>query len=334
MMLWALLALMCLVAIAFAIWPLLKDLPRRTLLAGVSIVFITASAAGLYSAVGSPHATSGASQTPDVTQMVTSLAERLQGQPDDVNGWKMLGRSYMTMGNYDEAARAFDRAVQLESARNAQTLVALGVALTEGNGRQITSQAVSVFENALRLEPNNPEALFWGGLGAFNSGNSALAADRWELLLATNPPPEVRNIVRQRIALWRGENTPADSAPVNAMEAPASVITANVSLSDEAKAALPKDASIFIIARDPAQPSPPIAVTRRSLSELPLLVELGDRESMIPGRNLSAFVEFEMVARVSVSGNPGARSGDWFTSSLVRPAESRQVELTIDQQVQ
>lgn len=329
MMLWALLALMCLVAIAFAIWPLLKYLPRRTLLAGISIVFITASAAGLYNAVGSPHATSGASQMPDVNQMVTSLAERLQGQPDDVKGWKMLGRSYMTMGNYDEAARAFDRAVQLESAQNAQTLVALGIALTEGNGRQITSQAVSVFENALRLEPNNPEALFWGGLGAFNSGNSALAADRWELLLETNPPAEVRNIVHQRIAEWRGEVLPADAAAP-----PPIVVTAKVSLSDEAKAALPKDASIFIIARDPAQPSPPIAVTRRSLSELPLLVELGDRESMIPGRNLSAFVEFEMVARVSVSGNPAARSGDWFASSLVRPAESRQVELSIDEQVQ
>ena len=94
------------------------------------------------------------------------------------------------------------------------------------------------------------------------------------------------------------------------------------------------DASIFIIARDPAQPSPPIAVTRRALSELPFAVELGDQESMIPGRNLSAFAEFEMIARVSVSGNPIAQAGDWFGSTIVHPAESNQVQLSIDEQVQ
>lgn len=328
-MLWVMLGLMSFVAIAFAIWPLCKDLPRQTWLTTLCIVFIAASAAGIYYGVGSPNIESGASRAPDIQQMVASLAERLQKQPDDVNGWKMLGRSYMTLGNYGAAAEAYDRAVQLESARNAETLVELGVALIEGDGRVVSSHAVSVFENALALEPNNPEALFWGGIGAFNSGNASLAAERWETLLTTNPTPEVRDILQQRIALWRGE-----SVPVAAPASPAGVVVANVSLSDVAKAALPKDAVIFIIARDPAQPSPPIAVVRRSLSELPLTVELGDDESMIPGRNLSAFEEFEMIARVSVSGTPTAQSGDWFASSIVRPAEYREIQLTISQQVQ
>ena len=331
-MLWVLFAVMCLAAITFAVRPLLGDLPRKALLAGTAIIFITGSAGGLYYAVGSPDVTSGAGQTPDVDKIISSLATRLQNQPDDVDGWKMLGRSYMAMGRYDDAAQAYDRAVRLESAQNAQTLVALAVALIEGNGRQITPQAVSVIDNALALEPNNPEALFWGGIGAFNSGNSALAADRWELLLATNPPAEIRNIVQQRIAEWRGEPVPVAAAPASPATA-MSVVVANVSLSDEAKAALPLDASIFIIARDPAQPSPPIAVARRTLSELPFVVELGDRESMAPGRNLSGFAEFEMIARVSVSGSPVAQSGDWFASLIVRPAESNQVRLTIGEQV-
>ena len=106
-----------------------------------------------------------------------------------------------------------------------------------------------------------------------------------------------------------------------------------MSLSADAKSALPADASIFIIARDPAQPSPPIAVTRRSLSELPFAVELGDKESMIPGRNLSAFAEFELIARVSVSGTPAAQPGDWFASAIVRPAESNLIALTINEEV-
>ena len=324
-MLWLFFVVMSLVAITFVIWPLLKDLPGKTLLVGTSIVLITGSVAGLYYAVGSPNVPSGASQAPDVNQMVASLAARLQQQPDDVDGWVMLGRSYMTLGNYSEAARAYDRAVQLESAQNAQTLVALGVALVEGNQRQITPRAVSMFENALAIEPNNPEALFWGGISAYQSGNPSLAADRWELLLGTNPPEQVRDVLQERIAEWRGEPPPATT--------PSTVVVAAVSLSANARAELPADATIFIIARDPAQPSPPIAVTRRLLSELPFAVELGDQESMIPGRNLSAFAEFEMIARASVSGNPIAQTGDWFGSTIVRPAESAQVSLSISEQV-
>lgn len=332
-MLWLFFVVMSLMAIAFVIWPLLKDLPGQTLLVGISIVVITGSAAGLYNELGSPDVASGASQSPDVTQMVTSLAERLQRQPDDIDGWVMLGRSYVTLGNYAEAVRAYERAVELESAQNAQTLVALGVALVEGNARQITPRAASVFDKALALEPNNPEALFWGGISAYNRGDSSLAADRWELLLSTNPPEQIRGVLQARIAEWRGEPTPVPTAAGPAA-GPAAVIVADVSLSAEAKAALPLDATVFIIARDPAQPSPPIAVTRRLLSELPFAVELGDRESMIPGRNLSGFAEFELIARVSVSAEPAAKTGDWFGAALVRPAESKQVTLSISEQVQ
>jgi hypothetical protein len=54
---------------------------------------------------------------------------------------------------------------------------------------------------------------------------------------------------------------------------------------------------------------------------------------MVQGRNLSAFAEIELLARVSLSGGPAAASGDWFGSLIVRPAENSSVSLTIDQQV-
>ncbi len=117
------------------------------------------------------------------------------------------------------------------------------------------------------------------------------------------------------------------------VERPGSVVIAEISVSAAAAQSLPAEATVFVIARDPAQPSPPIAVTRRLLSELPDVVELGDGDSMIPGRTLSAFAEFEIVARVSVSGQPIAQSGDWYARSLVKPAESARITLSIDQQV-
>lgn len=292
-MLWLLFVAMSLATIAFAIRPLLKDLPRQTLLVGTSIVLITAIVAGLYYKLGSPDIPSGASQAQNIEQMVASLAERLQREPADIDGWIMLGRSYMTLGDYQGAATAY--------------------------------------ESALALDPGNPEALFWGGISASNSGNARLAIERWERLLETDPPGNVRRVLLERIAEWRSEPLPPTAVPARAS---ASVVAASISLSVQAQVAVAAGASVFIIARDPARPSPPIAVTRRLVSDLPLVVELGDQESMIPGRNLSAFSEFEMLARVSLSGNPIAQPGDWFASVIVRPADSKQVELVIADQVQ
>lgn len=337
MTLWISLGAMSLVAIVFVIAPLLVDMPRKIWLAAVAIVLISASSASLYWYKGDPGVPSGAGEAPDIQQMVDSLAERLRRQPDDVNGWKMLGRSYMTLGDPAAAVTAYEKAVELESALNASTLIALGVALAEAAGRQMTPIAISVFENALALEPNNPEALFWGGIGAFNVGNRELAADRWEQLLATNPAPEVEQVLRENIALWRGEEPPAvpqPPGPQTPEASAASIVTADISISDAARSSLPVNAIVFVIARDPAQPSPPIAVTRRTLSELPAVVEMGDREAMIPGRLLSAFTEFELVARVSLSGEPTARAGDWFGSIIVRPGDNNNVSISISEQVQ
>ena len=128
---------------------------------------------------------------------------------------------------------------------------------------------------------------------------------------------------------------PPDHPPVSAATSddPDAVVTARVSLSDNALSAITTDANVFIIARDPAQPSPPIAVDRLRLSELPAVVSLGDAQSMVAGRSLSGFEEFELLARVSLSGSPAATSGDWFGALIVRPADERSVFLAIDQQV-
>jgi cytochrome c-type biogenesis protein CcmH len=254
----------------------------------------------------------------------------MQDEPDDIEGWKMLGRSYMSLQDFAAAVTAYERAVELENSEQAQTLVDLGAAILARDNARIEGRTSALFESALAIEPNNPSALFYGGIAALNRGNTDLAADRWEILLSLNPPENIRGVLQQRIAEWRGEPPPS-TAPADEQAGP--VVTAGIEVSAGIAEQLPEDASVFIIARDPAQPSPPIAVTRRRLSELPTVITLGDSDSMIPGRNLSAFPEFEIVARVSISGEPVAQSGDWFTAVIVKPAESNELSLSIDQQV-
>ncbi len=352
MTLWIALAIMGLVAVGFAVWPLYRRQRRFSPLVLGSTVFVVALSAGLYNYQGQPELPSATGGTlPAMEEVVADLAARLDANPEDVNGWQMLGRSYMSLGNYSGAVDAFERAMALESGQNAQTLVSLGEALLASTGSAITGRSAALFENALAVDPNNPQALFYGGIAAFNRDDKALAANRWESLLALNPPPEIQGVLQQRIAEWRGELPPdhppmpsddqtaapgAATAPAAAtapLEQPGAVVSADISLAATAAAALPADATVFVIARDPAQPVPPIAVTRRRLSELPVTVQLGDRESMVPGRSLSGFTEFELIARVSVSGGPAAKSGDWFGSRIVKPAESNRVELSIEDQV-
>ena len=334
MTLWIVFGLMCLCAVVFIALPLYRPNKRLSPLLAGSVVIVVGLSAGIYAYQGSPGTPSGAGATnspPDINAMVASLAARLEADPTDINGWNMLGRSHMTLGNYAAAADAFRRTVELTESGDAQALVSLGEAILARDNSRIEGETSALFESALALDPNNGTALFYGGIGALNRDDKELAADRWEILLGLNPPPEIQQILVQRIAEWRGEPPPVTAQPT--AERPGVVVTANVSVSMTAAASLPAEATVFIIARDPAQPSPPIAVTRRLLSELPGSVDLGDADSMIPGRTLSAFPELELIARVSLSGQPVAQSGDWFGSQLVKPAENNNVTLSIAEQV-
>ena len=352
-MLWLVLGMMSFAGVVFAVWPFLRDNSRNFGVVGGAVLFVVVSSAGLYAKIGSPglenqRLAHGGGGNSDRLDGVGGLGKGLEDNPEDVNGWRMLGRSYMSLNNYPQAVDAFERVVELEDGRNAQGLVELGEALLALEGGQAMPQrAMSLFENALAVEPNSQAALFWSGLGAFNRGDTDTAASRWERLLATNPPPEIRDVIEQRVAEWRGEAPPAAASmaaaepaePEQALPAPAplengAIVSASIALSDAARSALPPDAVVFVIARDPAQPSPPIAVTRRSLADLPAVVQLGDGESMVAGRALSGFDEFELVARVSLSGQPVSQPGDWFGSVLVKPAENGSIVLSIDTPVE
>lgn len=339
---WLILVVLCLLAVVFVVWPLWRESHRLTPLVATLTVFVVGASAGLYDRVGSPGIPSGRAgdasggELPGMDEAIASLEARLERNPDDLNGWKMLARTHMTMQSYAGAANALERAMEIENGQDAQTLVDLALAIVNRDQVPIEQgRPADLLNNALRLDDDNPAVLFYSGIVAANRGDTETAAAHWEHLLALNPPENIRGILEQNIAAWRGEAPPqpAAGAPPPAGSAGDAVISASISLSDEAVAAIAGEASVFIIARDPAAPMPPIAVSRRMLSELPAVVSLSDAQSMVEGRNLSAFAEIELLARVSLSGGPAAQSGDWFGSLIVRPAENGSVSLTIDQQV-
>ena len=349
MTLWILFAVMALVAIGLVVAPLYRHQKKVAPIIAI-VVVVVAISAGLYQRNGTPDAPSGGSELPEVDDLLVDLARRLDKDPNDLEGWKMLGRSYMTVSNFDGAVNAFERAIALDGGEDADTLVALGESLLAGSGGSIEGRIASLFENALAIEQNNPQALFYGGIGAFNRDDPELAASRWERLLSLNPPAEIEGILRQRVAEWRGESVaemPAGHPPFTATpeaeqvteaeqtqpatEKPGVILSVAISVADTAN--VPAGAMAFLIARDPAQPSPPIAVKLLNTSELPTTMDLADGDSMVAGRVLSGFAEVELLVRVSMSGERTQQPGDWIGVQVVNPAENRNVTLSIDRQV-
>lgn len=326
-LLYALLGTMLLAAVLVIALPLYREEKRLSGNSALAIAVVLLISVSVYRTIGTPGAeTPPPGALPGVEEMIGSLAQRLQENPDDVPGWKLLARSHLQTRNFPAAISAYERAIELEGGQNGQTLADLGEVLLLSDGRTPNDRASELFENALAVSPNNQKALFYAGMAAVERGDKELGARRLEALLASSPPQNIQEILRQQIAELRGVE-PAPAEPGG------EVVTVRVTLGESAVSEIRADATVFIIARDPAQPSPPIAAVRRRAAELPLYVAIGDSDAMVSGRVPSAFAQLEIVARVSVSGQPMAQSGDWFGQQTVSTAESNEVSIIIDEQV-
>lgn len=332
-MFWIISGAMLAAAVLIVALPLYRAEKKLSPTSMISIVTVAAVAGFMYSQIGTPNPDLQTQESASVDDMMTSLAARLQENPDDLDGWKMLGRSYFQMQNYPGAIAAFEKAIQIEASENCSTLADLGEAILMSDPQTILGRAGQMFENALALEPSNPKALFYSGMAAAQRGNNELAADRWEALLATSPPPNVQEILRQRIAELRGETVQPQAPVQTPVEASGDGVIINVSLGASASAAGLPDATVYIIARDPNQPAPPLAAVRRRVSELPAAVSISDADAMIAGRVPSGFAQLEIIARVSLTGQPVAQPGDWFGQQIIDTAATETVQIIIDQQV-
>jgi len=334
-MFWIIIGLMTAAAILFVAVPLYRAERKLSASALASVVVICAVAGGIYSHVGSPGIEVSRQQpdVPGVDEMIGALAARLEQEPGDTAGWKLLGRSYMQLGNPPMAITAFEKAVELESGRDGQTLADLGEAVLMTDAAALNGRAGQLFENALALVPSNPKALFYSGLAAAQRGDNELGASRWEALLATSPPPDVAETLRRRIAEMRGAGTEVPVNPAPAVPADDGALSISVALGDAAMAADLPDATVFVIASVPEQPGPPLAAVRRRLADLPVAVTIRDSDAMIAGRVPSAFARLEITARVSLSGQPMAQSGDWYGKAIIETASTDSVDIVINEQV-
>jgi len=119
-------------------------------------------------------------------QMVARLAGRLKQQPGDADGWRMLARSYETLGRFDAAADAYRQLVALEP-NNPDLLVDYAVVLGMTLDHHLSGAPQALIEKALALDPNNVQALALEGSAALERGDVANAVKPWKKILALVP---------------------------------------------------------------------------------------------------------------------------------------------------
>ncbi len=180
---------------------------RGLALAGV-VALIAGGSAVLYSFVGRPdlpakpfagtaggvtNMTASALQQPSseptagsVEELIAGLVTRLENDPSDAEGWRMLGWSYFNTESYSLAADAYERSVELE-ATDPDVLSAYGETLVRAGDGLVSEKAIGAFDAALVINPVDPRARFFKGMALEQAGDPTAAIDLWLEILATAP---------------------------------------------------------------------------------------------------------------------------------------------------
>ena len=164
----------------------------------------------------------------DLMVMIDKLANRLKEQPDNAEGWVMLGRSYTVVGQHADALKAYERAVALRPT-DAQVLADYADSMAVNNNMSLAGEPMKWVAKALQADPNNLKALALAGTDAFMRKDYAGAVKYWQRLVDVGPPDSdyVREIAgglkeaRALGGLPADAKTTAQTAPVSANSQPA-----------------------------------------------------------------------------------------------------------------
>ena len=273
-----------------------------------------------------------------VEEMVAGLEERLRREPNNPDGWLMLGRSFAAMNQLTKARDALLEANR-QRPDHPTTLVAYAEVVAGMNGNRLDGEAHELVHRALSIDPHFSRALWLAGVSAYRSGATTQAIEHWQKLLAV-PGLDARSAeqVRQAIAQARApttlpsENSTKEAATTNA---PTSAVSVRVSLDDTLMSRAAPDQIVFIFARAAKGPRMPLAVQRLKVSDLPRTVVLDDSMAMTPQLRLSSVDKVVFAARVSASGSATPSPGDLIgTSGELSPEKSDTVDVIINQVVE
>ena len=336
--------------------PARRNAPQRWITAALLAGLLVAGPLAFYRIVGAPDAASPDFAQPspplDLATLVADLEERLKSDPGAAQGWLLLGRSKMAMGDQPGATAALERALALDSplpGMAAQIRVDLADALAQGAASKLAGRPWSLIKDALKHDGSNQKALALAGAYEVTQGNQAAALSYWESLLVQLPPAseqhaQIASFIDDlkagrnpgaRAGSGAGSGPIAGAAP-GAISTPATgpVLRGRIEIDAALAGQVEPGDTLFVAVRgvdqDNRPAGPPAAVLRASVAELPLDFALSDKNAMSPASKLSGQTRVVIVARVSRAGTAAASPGDLEGRSPVIAPDAQDVQVRID----
>lgn len=329
---------------------------RKSSRSGVAIaigiaLFIPIASGALYLHLGMPtgvdsvaaHEQSVAEQAqkantppPALAELLPNLEKKLEANPDDRDGWKLLGKSYLTISEFSKAKDALLRAYELD-AKDPDLLAQLAEATAMELDGDLSGQANDYLDSALAINPNHQQSLWLKAIASQQAGNHEDAISRFEVLRTgvsgnADAIASIDQMIGRSVQALGGPVEPTVQAQSPSQPQGAS-LTVTVTVPADIISQVAATDSVFIFARASSGPPMPLAVSRHVVSELPVTVVLDDSMAMMPAMTLSQFPSVTVGARISQSGNAIAQPGDWYgEQENVTPAEVSELTVIIDQQ--
>ncbi|HJT51301.1 MAG TPA: c-type cytochrome biogenesis protein CcmI [Nitrosospira sp.] len=296
---------------------------------------------------------------PNFSSVLDNLVARLADNPDDMEGWLMLGRTYAIMQRFNDAKEAYEKVLAM-APDNPEVITDYADILAMTNNGSLVGKPSELITKALSLDPENPKALALAGTAKFEQKKYKEAAAYWEKLVALIPPSEtelvqsVNNSIAEAKSLASGKGSLVASAqeqqsrgsqtppPTNRSESAAGAgagaatsgtLSGKVTLSPALAGKISPNDSLYIFARAKVGPKAPLATLRLQAKDLPATFALNDSMAR-SGVQLSTFpAEVVVGARISKSGSPMPQSGDLQGFSQPVRIGDKDINVVIDQQL-
>jgi len=354
---WIIAVALLAVSAAVMCWPLFSGSAKDRISAILVVLLVPTIGIVMYQNIGTPEALGitpapaqqaeqtqdpHASEQQDVETLVAQLQQRMNENPEDPEGWLILGRTLKTMQRFEEAETALATANRLLPG-NPQIMIELAeTSIFASAGPDIPPGAKELIEAALDIDPQQQKGQWLLGMIFAQEGNDVQAIETWQGLLAQlepgSPPAQAVNqqidMAQTRMAMTGMDGAPMGAAgtetaepevaeaetpvaepakeavPVAVTTVAESGVPVTITLADEFAGSVPGNAALFIFIHPAGGAGMPLAVKRVAAQGFPMSMNFSDADLLMPGGSLADHEQLDISARISMGGIANAASGD------------------------
>ena len=317
--------ILILVALVFATYPLFKTQRKLAVAVIIGLPLLTFA---LYKYVGNSEALDAVqiakvngvqdkTNTTDINTAIANLQAQLQSKPDNLEGWVLLARTQMAIGNYEAANQAFAKAITLEPENPDLKTERAEAMMRASTTRDFPDEAVALLQQALSQNPEHERAMFFMGMHYLQQGDSAKAEIYLNKLLP-KLDAEAAVALREQINIARAQQNgpPLETTKTETNENKMS-IRVQVSLDQALESAVKPGAVLFVFAKSVTGGGPPVAAKRIEVNTFPIELELSDSDSLMPTATLSSQDKVSLSARISIQGVANSQTGDIEADAVI-----------------